>query len=286
MTILRLLSFSNAACNIKQTLSVFKKYKPTYCVHSAGYNGNIQFNQTYPADIFANTAQMGLNILKSCQINGVQKVVSLVSSCAYPSTNDIMKEENFWNGKPDNSVNAHGFSKRILLEYGIQLYKQYKLNNVCMICNTAYGPYDSYDLDKTKVVGAVIKKIVDAKMNHLNTVTFWGDGSPRRELIYCEDVAKCCEQVLFHYNDSLLPINVGTGIDISIHDLVILISNIVNYNGGIIWDTSKINGQHRKLLDVSKMKKCFSIDFTPIYQGLQQTIEWYKNNLVGLNNEQ
>ena len=263
-------------CNFDATQFMFTKYDPTYCIHCAGYNGNIQFNAKYPADIFNRTARMALNVLECCHKYNVVKTVSLISSCAYPDT-DILREDNFWGGKPNDSVDAHGLSKRIILEYGKQLYKQHGLISVGMICNTVYGPYDSYNIEKTKVAGAVIKKIVDAHKVKAKSVIFWGDGTPRREFIYCDDVARCCYQVLLNYNDTTLPINVGTGTDTSIKELVADVVDIVGYQGDIVWDTSKPNGQMRKQLDVTKMKSLFGVEFTPLQEGLTRTIEWYKN---------
>ena len=145
-----------------QTLYEFENHKPDYCVHLAGYNGNIGFNKLYPADIFYNTTIMGLNVLKACSLVKVKKVVSTLASCAYRSTNEELKEDDFWYGLPDESVEAHGLSKKTVHAFSKQIYKQHGTVAVCTIFNTAYGPHDSFDIHKTKVVGALIKKFVDA----------------------------------------------------------------------------------------------------------------------------
>ena len=135
--------------DINQTEQIFKSISPDYCIHAAGYNGNIKFNSLFPSDIFFNTTIMGLNVLKMCAKYNVEKVVTLLDSCAYHSTNNELKEEDFFLGMPDMSVEAHGLSKKTLFYYSRQIYKQYGINAVCTIFNTAYGPNDSFKIEKT-----------------------------------------------------------------------------------------------------------------------------------------
>jgi GDP-L-fucose synthase len=247
-----------------------------YCIHCAGYNGNISFNQLYPADIFYRTTMMAMNVLRSAHELGIKKVVSPLASCAYPNQ-DILKEYDFWNGPPNETVEAHGLSKRNILAYSRQLYKQYKFKSVCLVFNTCYGPYDSFDIKKTKVVGGLINKFINAKINNDKSVVCWGTGSPRRELIYCDDAAASIINVLKHYDNPNVPINIGTGLDISIKELAETVRDIVGYKGEIEWDLTKPDGQYQKLLDITKYKNTLpQIKFTPIKDGLTKTIEWYK----------
>ena len=266
--------------NWSETIDAFEKHKPDYCVHAAGYNGNIRFNKLYPSDIFYNTTTMGLNVLKACAITGVKKVITPLASCAYRSTDEKLKEDDFNIGIPDESVEAHGLSKKAIYHFSRQLCKQHDISAVCTIFNTAYGPGDSFDINKTKVVGGLIKKFVTAVENNDQEVECWGTGRPRRELIYCEDAAEGIIQALEKYSDVKQPINIGYNEDISIKELANMIADLTGFQGKITWDSTKPDGQYRKLLDPSRMKdyKIFIKDRTSLKDGLLKTIEWYKKN--------
>mgnify|MGYP003624905156 FL=1 len=267
--------------DFNQCLNKFKESKPDYCIHAAGYNGNISFNRQYPSDIFYNTTIMGLNTLKACSLVGVKKVVSLLSSCAYRSTDEELREEDFFKGMPDSSVDAHGLSKKSLFYYSKQISKQYDITAVCTIFNTAYGPFDSFKIEKTKVCGALIKKFTDAVINSEDQVVCWGTGAPRRELIYCDDAGKGVVETLQKYDDESLPINIGFNEDISIEQLANKIAAIVGFKNKIVWDTNKPDGQYRKILNADRMNK-YNIkikDSVSLDEGLKKTIQWYKEML-------
>ena len=250
-----------------------------YVIHCAGYNGNLAFNAKYPADIFFNTAQMGLNVLRAALAVGVKKVVTPLASCAYPDT-DILVEAEFLNGAPNPTVEAHGLSKRVIHAYGRQLKKQYGFNAVSLIFNTCYGPYDSFNVEKTKVVGGLIAKFCEAVKNGTDVIC-WGSGEPRRELIYVDDAAKAIIAVLENYDDSELPINIGQWQDVSIKALAELIAELTGFNREIIWDTTKPDGQYQKLLNPARSTNILPhMEFTPLQEGLKKTIEWYRCNLV------
>jgi nucleoside-diphosphate-sugar epimerase len=273
----------HAECDLldyNQTIKVFEDFNPDYCIHAAGYNGNINFNKLYPSDIFYNTTVMGVNTLKACAETGVEKVVSVLASCAYRSTNDSLREGDFNEGLPDKSVEAHGLSKKALYYYSKQIHKQYGTVAVCTIFNTAYGPHDSFNVNKTKVVGGLIKKFTDAAKNKEPRVTCWGTGKPRRELIYCEDAAEGVIQALEKYTVVDYPINIGYNKDISIKELAELIASIVEFEGEIYWDLDKPDGQFKKILDSSRMKECNINIENPVSleAGLRKTIQWYKEN--------
>jgi len=250
-----------------------------YCVHCAGYNGNISFNQKYPADIYHRTATMGLNVLHACHKFGIKKVVSPLASCAYPDE-DILYEGSLCSGSPNHTVEAHGLSKRVIFDYSRQLFKQFKYMSVCLVFNTCYGPHDSFNVDKTKVVGGLISKFVIAKAQNLPSVECWGSGQVRREFIYVDDAAEAIIQTLEHYDNPNIPLNVGTGTDIYVEDLAKIIKKIVGYEGDILWNTDKPDGQFQKLLYIRRMKDYLDIEFTPLEDGLTKTIEWYKNEQV------
>ncbi len=253
-------------------------FKLDYVVHCAGFNGNIKFNKEYPYDIFFRTTVMALNIYNSAIKNGIKHIVSPLSSCAYPDV-DLLKEADFLAGAPNESVEAHGLSKRNILAMSRQVAKQHPdYRYVCCIFNTCYGPYDSYDENKTKVVGGMIKRFVEAKRDGLKEVVCWGTGKPRRELVFVDDAAKGLVDTLVYYDDPTLPLNVGAGTDTSIKELAEAVADVVGFDGKIEWDTTKPDGQYRKLLDNTRMKELLPArEFTSLKDGLTKTVEWYRS---------
>ena len=253
--------------------------KPDYCIHAAGYNGGIEFNRMYPADIlFANTI-MGLNIHHACEYVNVKKLVNIMTSCAYPDTGmEILKEETFWDGLPNQTIRAHGIAKRILQAASEAYENQYDFNSVSVCVTNLYGPNDTFNLVRTKVVGALIRKFVEAVLEKEDSVECWGTGSPMREFMYVDDAAEAIVQAVEKYNDSSQPLNIGTGTDISIKQLVEYISKAVDFKGEVIWNTDKPDGQLKKLLDTSKMKDIINIKPISVEDGIKKTTEWYTTN--------
>lgn len=247
-----------------------------YVIHLAGFNGGIEFNRLYPADIFAWNTIMAINVINACQLAKVQKVLSLITSCSYPDGLDIMNEINLHQGPPNEVVSCHGYAKRNVEIVSRMYRKQYGLNSVVACPNTVYGPGDRIDPNRTKVMTALIKKFIDAKVAKNSEVVCWGTGVPKREFIYVKDTAELLVRVLEQYDEEL-PINLATGQEYTIKELSKLIAQKVGYEGKIIWDTSKPNGAASKRLDVSKMKRYFNdYIFTSIDQGIEETIKWYK----------
>lgn len=258
-------------------LRTFSYIKADYYFHLAAYNGNIKFNAQYPCDIFERTALLGLNCLQAAYTCGVKKTCSLISSCAYPPELPL-KEANFFAGKPHDSVEAHGFAKKLLVEYGRQIKKQHGMDCINVVVNHVYGPYDNFDPNKTKVVGSLIKKFSDAKKNNDKFVELWGNGQARREFIYVDDVAKYLPIIFENYNDSFEVINLGCGQDYSILDLAHLICDLIGYNGKIKW-LGGDDGQKRKLLDNTKITNLLGpLEFIPLDEGIWKTIDWFKKN--------
>lgn len=249
-------------------------YKEVYML--AGFNGNLNFCTENAAEIYYQTTQMNLNVLRCCQIYKVDKVVSVIASCSYPDLGTrILEEKDINNGDCNISVEAHGYAKRTILHYSRQLYRQYGIKTVNAILTNCYGPGDRFDVSRTKVVGAVIKKLCDAKLNGQQEVTFFGTGSPKREIMFARDAAKALFQLGESYDDYMKPINVGSDQEIDILNLVLMVSDLVDYRGGINWDTSKPDGQMRKKLSTNKMKDYVSLDCTPLVEGLKETIQYY-----------
>lgn len=262
----------------EQTNERFSKFKPDYVIHGAGFNGGIEYNRLLPSTIYYRTTLMAMNVLNAAVAFRTKKVVTLLTSCAFPSQNGRLKEEMFLEGKPNASVECHGYGKRNLFIYGLQIHKQYGIDVVSVIFNNSYGPYDRFDEQRGKVISGLIKRFVDAKRNNLSEVVLWGSGKPRREFIYCADAAEGAVLALEKYNDTSLPINIGTGVDISILELAEKIKSISGYNGKIICDISKQDGQMQKLLDVTRMQQLLNYyPPTTLDQGLYNAIKYYES---------
>jgi GDP-L-fucose synthase len=259
--------------SLEQTQTMMSLFKPEMVVHAAGYNGGIEWNRLYPETIFSRTARMALNVLEAAIGSDVTRVLSIISSCAYPDKGqDVLVASDMWYGLPNPTVECHGLSKRILHAYSRQINKQHNKNYVCAVLTNCYGPRDNTDPLKTKVVMALIKKFVEAQQTKQPEVICWGTGSPRREFMYCEDAAEALVKVLFEWHQSDL-INVGVGYDVSIKELSETIANLVGYKGKIVWDTAKPDGQMKKMLDSS------ALGYKPktlLAEGLVKTIEWFK----------
>lgn len=254
----------------------FKSYKIANVYHLAGLNGGIGMNLARPADIFYTTSQINLNVLRCCELFKVNKVVSVLASCSYPDLgNKFLKEKDLWQGLPNDTVSCHGLAKRMLHGYSMQLFKQYKIKTVCAVLTNCYGPGDRFDLNRTKVVGATIKKVCDAKINSLPSITCFGTGAPLREIMHCRDAAQCLYELGNKYDDYLNPVNIGSDQEISIKDLVELVCKIVEYDGEVLWDTSKPDGQMRKKLCTFKMKQFVDHKMIDLEKGLEETIKYY-----------
>ena len=220
-----------------------------------------------------------------------------MTSCAYPDTGmKILEEQNFWNGKPNETIRAHGTAKRILQAATEAYKKQYDFNSVTVCVTNLYGPYDTFDLVRTKVVGALIRKFTEAYFEYMEdldiakrsevaaedvdrpVVECWGTGSPRREFMYVSDAAEAIVQALEKYNDHAQPLNIGTGNDITIKELVNYIVTALGYDGDIEWNSDKPDGQLKKLLSTERMNKIIDINPISIEGGIKKTVEWYVRN--------
>ena len=261
-----------------QVHSMFTAVRPEYVIHAAGYNGGIFWNKNYPATIFYRTVQMGLNVLEMSQRFNVSKVLSIISSCSYPDLLEEMKEGSLWDGPANPTVECHAYAKRFLDAFSRQISQQYSTECVSVVLNNSYGPYDNFHPEKTKVVGALIKKFVDAREQNLEEVVCWGTGAPLRELTYSVDAGYMIAQSLFLHSNPYVPLNIGSDEEISIKDLAELIATTVGYNGQIKWDTTKPDGQYRKKLDLTTVKELLGDKFivTPIKRAIKETVDWYE----------
>jgi len=264
--------------NLEAIIQFMTACKPDYCIHAAGYNGGIEFNRMYPADIFYSNTTMGLNIHYACQYMRVKKILSIMTSCAYPDTGmEVLKEDTFWEGLPNKTIRAHGIAKRTLQTAAEAYNDQYELNAATVCVTNLYGPNDTFNLIRTKVVGALIRKFVEA-LEDGTPVECWGTGAPMREFMYVDDAAESIVQALQKYDDPTQPLNIGTGKDISIKELVEYIINATGFNGEVNWNTDKPDGQMKKLLDTTRMSEYIELTPIEVKEGIKKTVKWYKGH--------
>ncbi len=251
-------------------------HQPDYVIHLAAACGGIGANQKSPADFFFKNSQMSLNVLSACQNLNIKKLITLGSVCSYPKFTPVpFKEEDIWNGYPEETNAPYGIAKKNLL-VGCKAYNdQYGSNFIHLIPVNMYGEHDNFNPEKSHVIPALLKKFIEAKKNGDTSVTVWGDGTASREFLYAGDCAKAIELSIEGYNCPD-PINIGTGKEISIKDLVALVKGVVGYTGEINFDTSKPNGQPRRCLDTSKAEKELGfVAETSFEEGLKKTYNWY-----------
>jgi|SRR5690606_12074578 len=260
----------------------FVQFEPDYVINCCGYNGGIEFNRNSPAEIYYNTASANLNILAVASFfYPVRKIVSIISSCALPDCgNEVLKQGSLNSGPPNKSVDCHGYSKRVSQQFSEMLNRQFGTRAVCVVLQNSFGPRDRFDPERSKVVGGLIRKFVEAYESGAPSVTLWGSGSPQREFIYCYDAAQAIIQALLWYENVEIPLNIGSRQEVTIRELAEMIAEIVGYTGKIEWDTSRPDGQMRKYLDseefFSRPELC--VKMTPLRDALESTIEWYKDN--------
>lgn len=250
--------------------------RPQMILHLAAVVGGIGANRERPADFFYLNLMMGVQLMHEAWKAGVEKMVAVGTICAYPKFTPIpFKEENLWNGYPEETNAPYGLAKKMLL-VGAQAYRQqYGFNAIFPLPVNLYGPRDNFDLETSHVIPALIRKMIEARQSGASQVVLWGDGSPTREFLYVEDAAEGLILAAERYNGSE-PFNLGSGREISIHDLATLIARLTGYDGKIVWDTSRPNGQPRRALDVSRAEQFFGFKaHTPFEVGLKRTIDWY-----------
>ena len=247
-------------------------------IHLAGNVGGIGKNQALPGTLFYDNVTMGVHLIHASMLEKVKKIVILGTICAYPKYTPVpFSEDNLWIGYPEETNAPYGLAKKILLVQSQAYRKEYGLNSIFLLPVNLYGPGDNFDPKSSHVIPALIKKISDEIRDKKDHIDVWGDGSSTREFLYVEDAAKGIVLAAKKY-DKPDPVNLGSGMEISIKELVYLISKLMNYKGEIIWDTTKPNGQPRRRLDTSRSKKEFGfIAKTPFEKGLRKTIQWYMN---------
>lgn len=254
------------------------KAQPDLIVHLAAQVGGIGANREHPAEFFYNNLMMGVQLIHEAWSRKVSKFVALGTICAYPKFTPVpFKEENLWNGYPEETNAPYGLAKKMLLVQSQAYRQQYGYNSIFLMPVNLYGPRDNFNPESSHVIPALIRKCLEAKMAGAASIEAWGDGSPTREFLYVEDAAEGILLAAEKYNGSE-PVNLGSGMEISIKDLITLIAKLTGYEGKIIWDPSKPNGQPRRRLDVTRAEREFGFKAQVGFEeGLRRTIEWYKS---------
>lgn len=265
-------------CDEKETIKYFCKIKPTYVLNCAAFIGGVQFGYEHAAEMFRNNMLMQLSLLEACRQSGVKRLVNPIGNCSYPGTASVYVENEFWNGPLHESVKAYGMAKKSFCVASWAYGKQYGLDVINLVFSNMYGPNDHFDEVRSHAVGALISKIVKAKQEDLPNVTVWGTGSPVREWLHVDDACEAMLQAieLEPYNDI---INIGVAKGYSIKETAEIISEIVGFQGNLIYDTSKIDGAMCKQVDGSLCKKL--MNWSPkisFEEGLKSTIDWYIAN--------
>lgn len=246
-------------------------------IHLAAKVGGIGYNQEHPAELFYDNLIMGVQLMEASRIAGIQKFVAIGTICAYPKFTPIpFREEELWSGYPEETNAPYGLAKKMLLVQAQAYRKQYGYNAIFLLPVNLYGPGDNFDPDSSHVIPALIRKFVEAKRSGRQTVEVWGTGAASREFLYVDDAARgiVLASELFDGTD---PINLGAGMEITIRDLTDKIHKLSGYQGTVIWDTSKPDGQPRRCLDVSRAEKEFGFrSQTSFEEGLQKTVGWYE----------
>jgi GDP-L-fucose synthase len=248
-------------------------------IHLAAHVGGIGLNREKPAELFYDNLMMGTQMIDAAYRAGVQKFVCIGTICAYPKFTPVpFKEDDLWNGYPEETNAPYGIAKKALLVQLQSYRQQYGFNGIYLLPVNLYGPEDNFDTSSSHVIPALIRKVHEAQQKQEKQLHVWGDGSPSREFLYVDDAARGIVMGTQYFNGAD-PVNLGTNHEITIRDLVTLISELMGFEGEIVWETDKPNGQPRRCLDTQRAQQEFGfraeVDFK---QGLKNTIEWYRQH--------
>ena len=261
--------------------SPLPNFKPSdlVIIHLAARVGGIGANREHPADFFYDNLMMGVELMHQAWKRGVGKFIALGTVCAYPKFTPVpFHEDDLWNGYPEETNAPYGLAKKMLLVQAQAYRQQYGFNSIFLLPVNLYGPRDNFNPASSHVIPALIRKCLEAQEPGEKEIIVWGDGSPTREFLYVEDAAEGILLASEKYNGPD-PVNLGSGYEISIKDLVEMIARLTGFEGKLVWDTSKPNGQPRRGLDVSRAEALFGFRAgTPFEEGLRRTIEWYKEH--------
>ena len=262
---------------------LYDRTRPQVVVHLAAVVGGIGANRANPGRFFYDNAIMGLQLMEYARRLGVEKFIAVGTVCAYPKVTPVpFKEEDLWNGYPEDTNAPYGLAKKMLLVQAQAYRAQYGFNAIYLLPVNLYGPRDNFDLESSHVIPAMIRKFLAAKERGEPSVVLWGDGSPTREFLYVEDAAEAIALATERY-DGPEPVNLGSGEEISIRELAELIAAEVGFRGEIVWDTTQPNGQPRRRLDVSRAERLFGFRAKhPFRDGVRQTVDWFVEHRAAL----
>ena len=248
-------------------------------IHLAANVGGIGANREHPAEFFYDNLMMGVELMHQAWGRGVGKFVAIGTVCAYPKFTPVpFKEDDLWIGYPEETNAPYGLAKKMMLVQAQAYRQQYGFNAIYLLPVNLYGPRDNFNLQTSHVIPALIRKAIDAQERGDKELVAWGDGSPTREFLYVEDAADGIVTAAEKYNGDE-PVNLGSGYEISIKDLTEMIIRLIGFEGKLVWDTEKPNGQPRRGLDVSRAKDYFGWQAqVPFEEGMRRTIEWFKEN--------
>ncbi len=255
--------------------------KQDILIHLAAYVGGIGLNRDHPGKLFFDNASMGINLLEAARMAQVEKVVIIGTACSYAKYCPVpFTEEDFWLGYPDEVTGVYGMAKKMLLVQAQAYRKEFSLNTIYLILTNLYGPADHFDPQYGHVIPSLIARMFVAKKKKQKRFTVWGTGVATREFLYVEDAARGILAALKKY-DGEDPINLGSGEEISIKDLVLYLQKIIDYHGEIVWDTTKPDGQPRRSLSTSQAYKLFGFSAQiSLIEGLKKTVDWYRSNKI------
>jgi len=255
---------------------LYRDAHPDMVIHLAARVGGIGANRANPGKFFYDNLLMGTQLMEQGRLYGIEKFVAVGTVCSYPKFTPIpFREEHLWDGYPEETNAPYGLAKKMLLVQSQSYRAQYGFNSIFLLPVNLYGPGDNFDLEQSHVVPALIRKCLEAKESGSAEIVCWGDGTPTREFLYVEDCAEAIVLATEKY-EGAEPVNIGAGREISIKELVEQIAAITGFQGHIIWDTSKPNGQPRRCLDTSRAREFFGFTAkTDFRDGLKKTIDWY-----------
>ena len=260
---------------------LYRDRRPDIVIHLAARVGGIGANRANPGKFFYDNLMMGVQLMEVARLTAVEKFVAIGTICAYPKFTPVpFKEENLWDGYPEETNAPYGLAKKMLLVQSQAYRQQYGFNSIYLLPVNLYGPADNADLETSHVIPAIIRKCVEALRDKRDEIVLWGTGNPTREFLYVDDAAEGILLATEKY-DASDAVNLGSGQEISIRDLANLISRLTGFNGKIIWDTTKPDGQPRRGLDTSMAKRLFGFSASmPLESGLRKTIEGFRANTL------
>jgi len=266
-------------CLLEDIRRMYKEQNPDIMIHLAAVVGGIGANRENPGKFFYENAIMGIQLIHEAWECKIEKFVALGTICAYPKFTPVpFKEEDLWNGYPEETNAPYGLAKKMMLVQSQAYREQYGFNCIYLLPVNLYGPRDNFDPGSSHVIPALVKKCVDAKNRGDSHIEVWGTGKASREFLYVEDAAEAIVMATEKYNEQE-PVNIGTGFEITIKDLVEKIVDLTGFHGKIRWDASKPDGQPRRMLDTQRAQKEFGFTASSSFdQGLKKTIDWYIEN--------